>query len=248
MTEKSMSIIRRLFLIAFGLFQESLRFGQCLLRARVALAAENLFLRKQLAFYQERTVKPRRLNDSARFSLLFWSRWFDWQNALVVVKPETFIGWHKRAFQIFWRWKSRGGRPQIPRNLRALIAEMARQNPTWGEARIAPELTLKLGIRVSPRTVRAYWPQELSPDRGHSSQGWMTFVRNHGKAIVACDFAIAVTLRFRILYVFVVMEVGSRRILHVNVTPHPTSSWTLQQLREAIPSDHAYRLAYPRSV
>jgi putative transposase len=244
----SIFTLRRLFSIAFGLLQESLRFGRSLLRPRAALAAENLFLRKQLAFYQERTVKPRRLNDSARLSLLFWSRWFDWQNALVVVKPETFIGWHKRAFQIFWLWKSRGGRPQIPRNLRALIAEMARQNPTWGEARVTSELALKLGIRVSPRTVRAYWPQELSPGGGHSSQRWMTVVRNHGKAIVACDFAVAVTLRFRILYVFVVMEVGSRRIVHVNVTPHPTSSWTFQQLREAIPSDHAYRwLIHDRS-
>lgn len=248
MTDKSMSIIRRLFSIAFGLLQESLRFGQQLLSARVALVAENLFLRKQLAFYQERTVKPRCLNDSARISLLLWSRWFDWRNALVVVKPETFIGWHKRAFQIFWRWKSRGGRPPIPKPLRALIVEMVRQNPTWGEARVASELALKLGIRVSPRTVRAYWPEDLSPDQGHPSQRWMTFVRNHGKAIVACDFAVAVTLRFRILYVFVVMEVGSRRILHVNVTPHPTSSWTLQQLREAIPSDHAYRwLIHDRS-
>jgi putative transposase len=194
--------IRRLFSIAFGLLQESLRFGRSLLRPRTALAAENLFVRKQLAFYQERTVKPRRLNDSARLSLLFWSQWFDWRNALVIVKPETFIGWHKRAFQIFWRWKSRGGRPQIPKTLRALIAEMVRQNPTWGEARVASELALKLGIQVSPRTVRAYWPQDLSPDRGHSSQRWMTFVRNHGKAIVACDFAVAVTVRFRILYVF----------------------------------------------
>ena len=246
--KKSIFIIRRLFSIAFGLLQESLRFGRSLLRPRTALAAENLFLRKQLAFYQERTVKPRRLNDSARLSLLFWSQWFDWRNALVIVKPETFIGWHKRAFQIFWRWKSRGGRPQIPKTLRALIAEMMRQNPTWGEARVASELALKLGIQVSPRTVRAYWPQDLSPDRGHSSQRWMTFVRNHGKAIVAGDFAVAVTVRFRILYVFVVMEVGSRRILHVNVTPHPTSSWTLQQLREAIRSDHAYRwLIHDRS-
>ena|SRR5580704_9667085 len=113
--KKSIFIIRRLFSIAFGLLQESLRFGRSLLRPRTALAAENLFLRKQLAFYQERTVKPRRLNDSARLSLLFWSQWFDWRNALVIVKPETFIGWHKRAFQIFWRWKSRGGRrPGIP--------------------------------------------------------------------------------------------------------------------------------------
>ena len=107
-TRTSLFILRRLFAIAFGLLQEFLRFGRGLLRSQTALAAENLFLRKQLAFYQERTIKPRRLNDSARLSLLFWSRWFDWRDALVIVKPETFIGWHKRAFRIFWRWKSGG--------------------------------------------------------------------------------------------------------------------------------------------
>jgi len=191
---------------------------------------------------------PNRLTDSARLSLLLWSRWFDWRNPLVVVKPETFIGWHRRAFQLFWRWKSHGGRPRLPRNLRAFIAEMVRENPTWGEARVASELALKLGIRVSPRTVRTYWPQDLSPRQGPSSQCRMTIVRNHARAIVASDFVIAVTLRFRILYVFVVMEIKSRKILHVNVTPHPTSSWTLQQLREAIPNDHDYRwLIHDRS-
>jgi putative transposase len=242
------AFLRRLTSITLGLLQESLRFGRCLLRPRTDLVAENLFLRKQLAFYQERAVKPRRLDDLGRFSLLLLSRFFDWRTALVIVKPETFIGWHKQAFQIFWRWKSRGGRPQIPRALRALISEMVRQNPTWGEARVASELALKLGIRVSPRTVRAYWPQDLSPNRGHSSQRWMTFVRNQSRAIVACDFVVAVTLRFRLLYIFVVMEVGSRRILHVNVTSHPTASWTVQQLREAIQGDHAYRwLIHDRS-
>ena len=76
---------------------------------------------------------------------------------------------------------------------------MVRENPTWREARVASELALKLSIRVSPRTVRAYWPEDLSPNRGPSSQRWMTFVRNHAKAIVACDFVVAVTLHFRIL-------------------------------------------------
>jgi len=125
---------------------------------------------------------------------------------------------------------------------------MVRENPSWGQARVASELALKLSIRVSPRTVRAYWLQDLSPGRGPSSQRWMTFVRNHARAIVACDFVVAVTLRFHILYVFVVMEVGSRRILHLNVTPHPSSSWILQQLREAIRSDNEYRwLIHDRS-
>jgi putative transposase len=244
----SLLLVFRLRSVIIGLIGQAGQFGLGLVRTQTSLVAENLFLRKQLAFYRERNIKPHRLTDSARLALLLWSRWFDWRNALVVVKPETFIGWHQRAFQLFWRWKSRGGRPRLPKNLRILIAEMVRENPTWGEARIASELTLKLGIRVSPRTVRAYWPQDPSPQRGPSSQSWMTFVRNHARAIVACDFVVAVTLRFRILYVFVVMEVGSRRILHVNVTPHPTSSWTLQQLRESIPSEHGYRwLIHDRS-
>src|ERR1700746_3128808 len=120
---------------------------------------------------------------------------------------------------------------------------MVRENPTWGEERIAAELSVKLGILVSPRTVRAYWPQDRDPRGGRrtSSQQWRTFVRNHAKAIVASDFLVAITVGFRVLYVFVVMEVGSRRILHCNLTAHPTAAWTLQQFREAIPSDHTYR-------
>src|SRR5205814_3596078 len=120
---------------------------------------------------------------------------------------------------------------------------MAQENPTWGQARVSAELSVKLGIYVSPRTVRAYWPPE--PERrGHrrtSSQNWRTFVRNHAQCIVACDFLVVVTARFRTLYVFLLMEVGTRRIVHCNVTAHPTAAWTLQQLREAIPSEHSYR-------
>src|SRR5271156_2544832 len=94
------------------------------LRSRTSLAAEILFLRKQLAFYQERKVKPRRFDDSARLVMLLLAKLFDWKNALINIKPETFLGWHKRAFQLFWRWKSRGGRPRLPANIRWLIAEM----------------------------------------------------------------------------------------------------------------------------
>jgi transposase InsO family protein len=120
---------------------------------------------------------------------------------------------------------------------------MVQDNPTWGEERVAAELSVKLGILVSPRTVRAYWPRESDPRSGRrtSSQHWQTFVRNHAQAIVAADFLVAITAGFRVLYVFVVMEVGSRRILHCKVTAHPTAGWTLQQFREAIPSDHGYR-------
>jgi putative transposase len=111
----------------------------------------------------------------------------------------------------------------LPADLRQLITQMVRDNPTWGEERIADELWLKLAIGVSPRTVRAYWPAESpSPRLRLASQGWSTFVRNHAQAIVACDFMAAVTVRFTILYVLVVMEIGSRRIVRCGDTAHPT--------------------------
>ena len=119
------------------------------------------------------------------------------------------------------------GRPALPKNIGALIRKMNRENPTWGEERIANELRLKLDIRVSPRTVAKYLAMDRP--RGVSNQRWKTFTCNHAKAIVACDFFISVTATFRVLYVFVAMDVGSRRILHFNVTPHPTAEWTLQQ-------------------
>jgi transposase InsO family protein len=222
---------------------DALRFLQLCLRPSAELVAENLFLRKQLALYQERKVKPQRATNATRFALVWLGDWFDWRNALAIVTPQTFTRWHRQGFRLFWRWKSRPGRPRIPAALQALIRQMARENPTWGQERIANELLLKLGLRVSLRTVRQYLPKRLEPDLGRHvpSQRWSTFVRNHAQAIVACDFCVAVTATFRLLYVFVVIEHASRRLLHVNVTAHPTAKWTLQQLREAIPSDHAYR-------
>ena len=119
------------------------------------------------------------------------SRWFDWRSALVVVKPETLMGSHRRAFQLFWGWKSRGGRPRLPKDLQALIVEMVRGNPTWGQARVASELAIKLGIYVSPRTIRNYWPDNLEPQNKRvSSQRWTTFVQNHARGVLACDFMV----------------------------------------------------------
>jgi putative transposase len=225
------------------LLRDSIRFVLLCLRPHLALAAENLFLRKQLALYQERRVKPKRVSPATRIALTWLARWFDWHRALVIVQPDTFIRWHRHGFQLFWRWKSRHGRPPIPPDLQALIRRMAWDNPTWGEERIANELSLKLGLRVSPRTVRKYLPTRLDHGRHHrlSSQHWRTFVRNHAQAIVACDFCVVITATFKTLYVFVVMEHASRRILHTNVTAHPTGHWTMQQLRDAIPVEYAYR-------
>lgn len=213
------------------------------LRSRTSLTAENLFLRKQLAFYREHKVKPKPLTDAARLTLVLWSRLCDWKSALVIVKPDTLIGWHRKRFKLFWRRKSRPGRPPVSREIRQLIARMARENPTWGQMRVAAELWLKLGILVSPRTVRKYWPWEQNDRHGtrSSPQRWATFVRNHAKGIVACDFMVAVTAKFQLLYVFVILELGSRRILHCNVTAHPTAEWTLQQFRETLSGERQSR-------
>jgi hypothetical protein len=207
------------------------------------LVAENLFLRKQLVFYREHQIRPRPLTDAARLSLVLWSRLCDWENALMIVKRETLSGWHRKGFKLFWRWKSRPGRPALPREVRDLIKRMARENPTWGQMRVAAELYLKLGILVSPRTVRKYWPWERDDRMGRrvSSQRWATFVQNHAAAIVACDFMVVVTAKFQFLYVFLILELGSRRILQCNVTAHPTAEWTLQQVREAMPIESTHR-------
>jgi putative transposase len=213
------------------------------LRPAPVLTAKNLFLRKQLALYQERNVKPGRATNATRITLVWLGRWFDWRQALALVQPEAFLRWYRQVLRLFWRWKSRPGRPLIPPELRALIRRMAHENPTWGQERIANELLLQLGLQVSPRTVRKYMPKRVDHGRGKraTSQHWRTFVRHHAQAIVACDFCVVVTATFRLLYVFVVMEHATRRILHCHVTAHPTAQWTPQQLREAIPADHAYR-------
>src|SRR6266568_6048970 len=225
------------------LLVDTLHFLRLCLRSPTALAAENLFLRKQLALYQERQVKPQHATNAIRIALTWLARWFDWRQTLVVVQPATLLRWHRQGFRVFWRWKSRRGRPPIPANLQALIRQMARDNPTWGQERIANELLLKLGLQVSPRTVRKYLPKRLrhGPDNHATSQRWRTFLHNHAQAIVACDCCVVVTATFRLLSVFVIMEHATRRIIYTNVTAHPTASWTLQQLREAIPADHTYR-------
>src|SRR2546425_929521 len=177
-----LSAVATVVLNSLRLLRDILTFFHLCLRSPAALAAENLFLRKQLTLYIERKAKPRRATDSIRFRLARLSRFFNWQNALTIVKPDTLIRWHRKGFRLFWKWKSRPrGRPRIPADLQKLIAEMALNNSTWGEERIADELLLKIGIRISPRTIRRYMPRKprCLPD---PSQRWMTFVRNHAKA------------------------------------------------------------------
>ncbi len=194
-----------------------------MLRPHGALVAENLCLRKQLAMYQECKRKPRRPDTPFRVALVLLSRFFNWKDSLVVVQPQTSIRWHRQGFRLFWRWKSRPERPPIPIELRRLIREMALSNFSWGEERIANELLLKLGIRISPRTVGKYMPKRPH-GQPRGDQRWSIFVRNHAAALLACDFCVVVTATFRLLYVLVVIEHQTRRIVHCNVTTHPTAT------------------------
>lgn len=202
-------------------------------RPRRSIEAENLVLRRQLALFKERGAKPQRIDTATRLSLAWLSRLCDWRSCVIVVRPGTVVRWHRAGWRLFWRYKSRPGRPPILLELRQLIRRMASENPLWGEERIANELLVKLGIRVSPRTVRKYMPVR-PPGQLLGDQRWSTFLKNHAKAILACDFFVAVTATFRLLYVFVAIEHGTRRLAHINVTANPTADWTLQQLREVV--------------
>ena len=195
------------------------------IRPRRSVEAENLVLRRQLALYKERGVAPRRMDAATRVSLAWLSKLCGWRSCLIVVRPETAIRWHRAGWRLLWRYKSRSGRPPLPLELRRLIRRMAIENPLWGEERIANELLLKLGIRVSPRTVRKYMLKR-PPGWPRGDQRWATFLRNHAQAIIGRDFSVAVTATFRLLYVFVLIHHGSRPLVHFNVTAHPTADWT----------------------
>ena len=160
-------------------------------RSPTALAAENLFLRTQLALYQARHVKPRRATDAIRVAVVWLSPWCDWQPALTVVPPETFRRWRRQGVGLCWHWQPKPGRPPIPVERQRLIRQMARDNLTWGQRRIANELRLKLGLQVSPRPVRTYLPTRLHPAPGHrtTSQRWRTFVRHHAWDLIARGMA-----------------------------------------------------------
>ncbi|HWJ20316.1 MAG TPA: integrase core domain-containing protein [Geobacterales bacterium] len=165
--------------------------------------------------------------------------WRDWRSALAIIKPETVIAWHRAGFRRFWTWKvrrGRPGRPVISREIRDLIRRMCRENPIWGAPRIHGEL-LKLGIDIGETSVSKYMVRSRKPP----SQTWRTFLENHLTQLVSIDFFTVPTIRFQVLYVFLVLGHDRRRILHCNVTAHPTAEWTGQQLREAFPFDQVPR-------
>ena len=211
------------------------------LRQRAGLVAENLALRQQLAVSHRANPRlPLRAVDRAFWVVLsrLWSRWRD---ALVIVQPATVIAWHRKGFALFWRWKSRPvGRPPLSPELVALIRRMARENPLWSRRRIAGELA-KLGITVDKDTVAKYMPPPARQPRRPPSQTWKSFVHNHLGATIAIDFLTVPTVMFRTLYVFFVLSLDRRRVLHVNVTAHPSAQWAAQQIVEALGADMAPR-------
>ncbi len=211
-----------------------------LVRSRADLQLENLALRHQIGVLQRSARKRPRLTSADRFLWAFLSRiWRDWRSTLVIVKPETVVAWHRKGFRLFWTWKVRHGepgRPVVPREVRQLIRRMCRENPTWGAPRIHGEL-LKLGIDIGETSVSKYMVRVRKPP----SQTWRAFLENHVSQLASVDFFTVPTIRFQVLYVFLVLAHDRRRIVHCNVTAHPTAEWTGQQLRNAFPFDQLPR-------
>src|SRR5258705_9723792 len=200
------------------------------LRTHRDLAIENLAIRQQLAVWKAREPRPR-LTEIDRIFWVFLSKlWTSWRHSLLVVRPETVVGWHRQGFRRYWAWKSRrrSGRPMISTELRDLIRRMSYANPLWGAPRIHGEL-LKLGLTVSQATVSKYIVRPRRPP----SQAWRTFLKNHAPDLIALDFFTVPTATFRVLFVLVVLTHSRRRLVHFNVTEHPTAEWTAGQLLEA---------------
>jgi putative transposase len=201
------------------------------LRNRGAMALENLALRQQLATYARGRKRPQLKPEERSFWVALSRLWTGWSSALVVVKPATVISWHRQAARRYWRWRSRRpGRPRIPRDHIALIRRISGQHPEWGEARIAEELAIKLGVRHSTSTIRRYMVRRREPKGG---QTWKTFVKNHASQVFAIDFLTQYTAVFTVVYVLVVMEIASRRIVLINATTSPGLEWVKQQIRQA---------------
>jgi putative transposase len=210
-----------------------------LVRSRASLHLEHLALRHQLAVYQQSVPRPH-LRATDR---LFWAwvsrLWAGWQSALVFVQPRTVMAWQRRRFRDYWRQLSRQGtpgRPRIAKELRDLIRTMWQANPTWGAPRIVGELR-KLGLHVAKSTVETYRVRPKRP----SSPTWKTFVKNHVQDLVALDFLVVPTVRHKVLFVLVILAHHRRRVVHFNITEHPTAAWTAQQVVEAFPWETAPR-------
>ena len=207
-------------------------------RTRAALQTEVFALRHQLAVLHANAPRRLRLKRSDRLLWVLLSRfWRDWRRCLQIVQPATVVAWH-RAFAWYWTRKSRRrpGRPDVAAEIRDLIRRMSQANPLWGAPRIHGEL-LKLGIKMAPSTVAKYLRRPWKPP----SQTWRAFLVNHAEQMASIDFFTVPTATFRVLFVFVVLSHARRRVLHFQVTEHPTQEWTMQQIREAFPWEQVPR-------
>ena len=230
-------------LFALALLVSLLALGSSLSSSLPVLLLENLALRQQLAVLRRRTPHLRLRASDRLFWVLLARLWPRWREVLHLVRPETVIAWHRAGFRLFWRWRSsRGGRPPVLDEVRALVRQLATDNPIWGAPRIHGEL-LKLGFRVAQSTVSSLMPAPRRP-ASPPSQTWRAFLRNHLFQSVAMDFFVIPTVSFQWLYGFVVIEHGRRRIRRIAVTMHPTADWVRQQLREAFPWDSAPRFLH----
>jgi transposase InsO family protein len=208
-------------------------------RGKAQLIAENTLLRQQLLILRRNTKRPHCTPADRALLVLLASRVRAWRQALLIVQPETLLRWHRDAFRLTWRWRSRSrtrtARTKIADEAIALIKEMAAANPLWGAERLRGEL-LKLDIRVAKTTVQRYMRRARPPH--HRGQSWATFLRNQSQDIWAADFLPVTNLLFRPLYAFFVIELASRRVVHLGVTRHPSDAWVAQQLCEATPFGH----------
>jgi putative transposase len=211
----------------------------CLFQSRASLCLEHLALRHQLAVYQRSVPRPR-LRATDRLFWAWLSRlWSGWQSALAFVQPSTVIAWQRQRFRDHWRQLSKQstpGRPTIAKDIRELIRTMWRANPTWGSPRIVGELH-KLGIEVAKSTVEKYRVRPCKPP----SPTWKTFLKNHVQDVVALDFFVVPTLTHKVLFVLLILAHERRRVVHFNVTEHPTAQWTAQQVVDAFPWDEGPR-------
>src|SRR2546426_5464219 len=208
-------------------------------KSKSRLEAENAALRHQLIVLQRRVRGRVQLTNGDRLFLVQLYRWFpSVLRAIKIIRPETLVRWHRSGFCRYWRWKSRslGGRPKIVAEMRALIRRMSAENPLWGAPRIHGEL-LKLGFEVAQSSVAKYMVKRCGPP----SQGWRTFLRNHAPNIAAMDLFVVPTIGFDLLYGLVIVRLGRRDLVWINVTSHPTADWIARQITEAFPWDKAPR-------
>jgi transposase InsO family protein len=208
-------------------------------KSRSRLEAENAALRHQLIALRRKVPGRVWLTNGDRWFLVQLYRLFpSILHGLMIIRPETLVRWHRAGFRSYWRWKSgsRGGRPQIGLDLRALIKKMSTENPLWGAPRIHGEL-LKLGFEVAQSSVAKYMVKRHGPP----SPGWRTFLQNHAPDIAAMDLFVVPTISFDLLYALVIVRLDRRELVWVNVTAKPTAEWIARQVAEAFPWDDAPR-------